>query len=339
MKILRIIVFLTFFYSCKNTNSTETPKDPSTEVETLVESKNEKQELQWFYSTVDKLRLREKPGTDAAVVEQIKEGAVLFFLNEETDFKEKIKLRNQWHEASWLKVKSESDREGWVFGGAVTKNPPKIDYTKMPYDACEADFVRDRNVQAYIKCQKEVAKNQLTKDARYIKKTSNGYQVTLLSGETKNLVNDNSLESESAFREYEYRFYLDKMGFFVFKIHRFEGGDYILMNDKFGYATPIYGMPKLSPDLNKIIVTNADVDAGFEYNGIQLFEMSDKGIETLFEEEFEHFAPHNPIWIDEKNIEFDFLSPESAPQKSRVKAKLSKNDAGNWKLTINNRRE
>ena len=339
MKILQAIIFLTLFYSCKNTNSTETPKNPAKEVDTLVQDEPQKRERILLYADVDKLRLRKEPGAKGDVLEQIEEGEKLLFLNEKTDYTEKIKLRAQWHEEPWLKVESEKGNTGWVFGGAVTEEPAKTDPTKTPYDDCNVEFVKARNYEAWHTCYEKVAKQQLKKDARYIKKTETGYQVTLLSGETVNLVDNDDVDAEEDFRQYAYRYYLDKMGFFVFKIQRYEGGNFILMDDKFGYATPVYGMPKMSPDLKKMVITNADVVAGFEFNGIQLFEMGDVGIETLFEEEFSDFAPHNPVWIDDKNIVFDFLSPDSAQKKTQVKAKLSEDDNGEWNLTINNPRE
>jgi hypothetical protein len=339
MKAIQFVIFLTLVYSCKNTNSSETAKNPAIEVDSVEVGKISKQEQIFFYAAVDKLRLRKEPGSKGDVLEQIEEGGTLLFLNEKTDFTEKIKIRDQWQEEPWLKVKSASENIGWVFGGGVTDELPKQDLTKMPYDDCNANFVVNRDEGDLNNCYKKVAKQQLEADARYIKKTDTGYQVTLLSGETRNLVNDNNDQSEENFRQYEYRFYLEKLGYFIFKIDRFEGGGYIMMNDKFGYVSPIYGLPKLSPDFKKIVIVNNGSDSGFEFNGIQLLSVGDEGITTVFEEELESFAPYNPVWIDEKNISFDFLSRASGQKKSQVKAKLSEDENGKWKLTISNRRE
>ncbi len=342
MKLLKTIMILTVFCACKNTNSPETPKNTAIELDTIAKEAGLEKRVSFLFSKVDKLRLREKPGSKGKVLEQISESEALIDLHEKTDYTEKIKLRDKWHEEPWLKVQSEKGNIGWVYGGAVSSEAPKADITKTPYDDCESAFAASRNAETYYKCIEKVAAEQLQKDARYIEKVKDGYVVTLLGGETRNLVNsagDASADSERDFREYAYRYYLDKMGFFVFKIHRYEGGDYILMNDKFGYATPVPGMPKMSPDRKKILIWNADAEAGFEFNGIQLLEITDDGIETVFEENMNRFAPYNPVWIDDRNVELDFLSPDNEAEKFRVKAKLSMNDAYEWKLTINNVRE
>jgi len=273
MKRLQTILFLTLFCACKNTNSSETPKDTTVEVDTLVQETVVEAEQVVFYATVDKLRLRKEANKSAAVVEQIKEGGKLFYLNEKTDKKEKIKLRNRWYEEPWLKVESEKGNEGWVYGGAITEVAPEEEVSKLP--------------------------------------------------------------------AYAYRYYLNKIGYFVFRIDRFEGGDYILLDDKFGYAMPIYGMPRLAPDLKKLVITNTDDGAGFEFNGIQLMEITDEGIdpEPLFEEKIEGFQPFNPVWEDERTVSFDFLSTDSERSKLKIKAKLSMNEEGEWNLSIKNRRD
>ncbi len=341
MKALKAIIILTLFFSCKNTNSSETPKNPALEVDTIVNKADQTEIETTLYALVDKLRLRKDPGSKGAVLEQIKEGERLLFLNEETDYKEKIKLRDNWHEEPWLKVQSEKGTTGWVFGGAVSKDPPEEDFSKSPYDDCDVKFVKDHDHEAKFQCYKKIESIQLEKDARYIKETETGYQITLLSGEKVNLVNEDGPKAGEEYKEYAYRFYLEKIGYFVFRIQRFEAGNFILMNDKFGYVMPVYGMPKLSPNLKKLVVTNADGDAGFEFNGIQLFDITEEGInpEPLFEEQFDNFEPHNPIWLDHKTIEFDFLSPGFSKKIRHVKAQLSENEEGKWDLIIRNRSE
>ena len=341
MKRLQTILFLTLFCACKNTNSSETPKDTTVEVDTLVQETVVEAEQVVFYATVDKLRLRKEANKSAAVVEQIKEGGKLFYLNEKTDKKEKIKLRNRWYEEPWLKVESEKGNEGWVYGGAITEVAPEEEVSKLPYDKCEAAFVKDRNYTALRKCYDKISEQQTKEDARYIRKTETGYQVTLLSGETRNLVDQDRLKGGENYRAYAYRYYLNKIGYFVFRIDRFEGGDYILLDDKFGYAMPIYGMPRLAPDLKKLVITNTDDGAGFEFNGIQLMEITDEGIdpEPLFEEKIEGFQPFNPVWEDERTVSFDFLSTDSERSKLKIKAKLSMNEEGEWNLSIKNRRD
>jgi len=336
MKTLKILILLTFLCACKNTNSTETPKHPAIEVDTIPASEVKKEEVKTFYATVDQLRLRKTPDKKAAVLEKIKEGEALLFLGEESEKKEKIKLRNRWQEAPWMKVESQKGNQGWVFGGALSEQAPKEDFSKLPYDKCEAAYEKNQDNSAYFKCYEKIAKQQEKKDSRYIKPKETGYEVTLLSGEKRNLFNETEVEQE--LREYRYRYYLGKIGYFVFRINRYEAGEYILMDDKFGYAMPLMGMPRLAPDLTKLLVTNNDQGAGFELNIVQLFEIREEGLnpDPIFEEEVEQFQVLNPVWIDSSRVEMDFISFDYSDKKLNVKATLEEGEDGIWRLTYRN---
>jgi len=110
------------------------------------------------------------------------------------------------------------------------------------------------------------------------------------------------------------------------------------MDDKFGYAMPLMGMPRLAPDLTKLLVTNNDQGAGFELNIVQLFEIREEGLnpDPIFEEEVEQFQVLNPVWIDSSRVEMDFISFDYSDKKLNVKATLEEGEDGIWRLTYRN---
>lgn len=330
MKQYTILILLTIFLSCKNTNSPETPNNSSNSVDSSGQVVEKEVEKKPIYVKVNNLRIREKPSRKGKVIANAREGDVLLFLDEKTDFTEKIKLRGKEYDEPWLKISTKANEIGWAYGGGLSFSPPKLDGSPTPYDRCEKNYVIERKPDNFLKCRNRISRQQTKKDDRYIKETKTGYQVTLLSGEKRNLVN--SEEGEEAYRKYQYFYYLDRMGYFVFKIDREEGGEYILMDDKFGYVFPIPGFPKASPDFKYILVTNQDATAGFEFNGIQLFGFTDGGLGLLWERTFEDLEPWEAKWIDEKNVALKMLPPSRIKNKPALPATLRAIADGVWKF-------
>jgi len=77
-----------------------------------------------YYAIVDHLRVRDTPDKKGEVLGMIDYGDEAIFLEDESDFKEKITLRGKVYYDSWKQVRTrdmESGKsiEGWVFGGAL----------------------------------------------------------------------------------------------------------------------------------------------------------------------------------------------------------------------------
>ncbi len=274
------------------------------------------------YCWVDKLRLRNAPDTKSAVLGEIKEGEALTFLNKKSDFTQQINLRGKIYDEPWLKVRTADGTEGWIFGGGVKFYKPIVDLAPTPYDKCEK-MRYNQKIAEYNTCLMETAEKQLRKDKRYIRKTDGAYEITLLHGNKVVLAEGDSVK-------YEYRNYIAKMGYFVFKVMGMESGHHLLVNDKSGKKIKIWGYPKPSPDFKNMLVSNVDLVAGFEANGIQLWGFTDKGFRKLFEQEMPDYEPHLPKWIDTYNVQ---LSLQPAMGREGLSSKLMKlklNEEGNW---------
>lgn len=349
MRIVHFIMVFVVLFACKNTNSPETPKDSTKEVDSPVladprqpSSKTTAEDNileEPYYVLVDKLRVRNVPGKKGKVLVQLPEGAQITYLGETSDFKDRIKLRDQYVEAAWLKIKTEKNIEGWVFGGAVTSQLPANYESRTPFDRCEMDFVENPNYDKYYACIEAKAKLEEQKDNRYIKAHNNGYSITLLSGENVNLENDLNPEYAEVYRKYSYRYHLDKMGYFVFQIDGHETTDFILMDDKYGYVNMFYGLPRMSPDRQHLLIVSFEAVDSDGNHAIRLLKRGDNGLESIFEESIVRFEPMNPQWLDANNIEFDFLTVSTDEKRQKVKAKLTQVEPANWQLNISNRRE
>ncbi len=101
--------------NCKlsDQSSTEQPAES-------VDSNQSEEVIPMFLVAVENLRFRSQPNLTAPILGLLKEGDTLISLNDSTDFREKIMLRDIEYFAPWYKVRSETmDTVGWVYGGAI----------------------------------------------------------------------------------------------------------------------------------------------------------------------------------------------------------------------------
>ncbi len=334
MKNFRIIVFLTFvgfLFTCKNTNSSESSQQTTTNsTDTTIEDTEKTQKEKTpttLYAWVDKLRIREQPTTKSEIVDEVKEGTSFIYLNEKTDYKDKINLRGTLYNEPWLKIKTNDGKEGWVYGGAVKFYEPVVDASPSPYEKC-FNLMKGRKSNSWYECFEKVRKQQLKKDARHVKAIENGIELSLLTGEKLTLMNSETESENSIGREYSH--YLPKMGFFVVHNTYWEGDGYSLFNDKSGKETVVKGYPKPSPDNKHILTVSADMEAQMSFNGIQIYGFPNGKFGKIMEKEFEDAEPHTPIWIDDKTVELD-LVPVNPNERSR-KVKIVKSDSGKWEV-------
>ena len=320
-----IILFLTLVilcFNCKDTNSAESEKTvEETTINNPVEPQND---YVTVFVWVNNLRLREKPDTKSAVLKELKEGAELQYLEQKTDFTQKVNLRGTVYDEPWLKVNSEDGTTGWVYGGAVKFYKPQIDSGPSPYDQC---FRSTNSFQRTNRCVRSTVAEQLKKDADKVQSDPKSLTLNLLNGEKKVLKNSSDTEALD-YVSYDYRYYLPKMGYYVVRATYFEGNAYILVNDKSGSMTPIKGYPKPSPDFKHLIVTCGERNDYQIPTELQLLGFTDKGLEVIWEKDLQDYIPIAPNWINENNVEF---SLQGMPGDDEVfKGSLTTTLDGQW---------
>ncbi|MEL6866413.1 MAG: SH3 domain-containing protein [Bacteroidota bacterium] len=325
--LITTLTLFSFLLACKDTNSSESTEHTSSQVDSTAMA-DIKPEGSWLYAWVDKLRMRDTPNTKGKVLAELKEGEALRYFEEKTDFTEKINLRGQLFDEPWLKVQRKDGTEGWVYGGALRSAKPDIDEHPSPYDECMALRISGKS---YTSCMARVQKAQLKKDRQYVSQDKNGLQFRLLSGEEKQLLHDEQAGPGEAAR-YEYRYYIPQMGYFVVETSGHEWGEYLLVNDKSGQTTRIWGYPKASPDYKYLIIANPDLEPGFEINGIQLWGFTPKGFQRIWERELTDFEPVSVRWLNEESAEIQLRPPLLAEAARLRKAHLKRLEDGEWVL-------
>jgi len=120
MKSIIILLIGSLIISCNNTN-TEQIDDTQTQV-TLQEEEEEFEAIQYYYTIVEDLRVREKPSLDGKILTTLKKNTGLIYLDEKSKHTEKVVLRSITYHSPWFKVEVIGNGIiGWVFGGAVSE--------------------------------------------------------------------------------------------------------------------------------------------------------------------------------------------------------------------------
>ena len=328
-----IIILLTAIIallSCKDTNYTQSPK--TTPDSTSVETSTPAIESQTLYAWVNKLRVRSQPDTKSEIIGELKEGEAVYYNNEKSDFTQKITLRGISYDEPWLKVTTEEGQTGWVYGGGLRLYAPKIDQAPSHYDNC-MKLKNEGKYQQYISCYDKIQQKLLKKDNMLANQHKDRLRLRLLTGEFVTL--DNILTESDDYVQFDYAYYEPKMSSYVVRTTYYEGGGYLLINDKSGKRTNIWGYPKPAPNHQHMVVTNADLVAGFEANGVQVLGFTGKGLEVIFEKELVDYQPVQPKWIDDFTAEIVMIPGPDFPGATKKMMTLQRTADGNWQLIDN----
>ena len=76
-------------------------------------------EVSLLYAVVGGLKLRTGPTRDSAIVQELALNEPIYFLNEVSDFKEKINMGAYIAEEPWIKIRTKRGQEGWVYGAGI----------------------------------------------------------------------------------------------------------------------------------------------------------------------------------------------------------------------------
>ncbi len=73
-----------------------------------------------LYITIDSFNFRTTPKLDGAVIKKLRLSEKVVYLNQVTDFSQKIFVNQNWEDEPWVKVRTIEGEEGWVYGAGVS---------------------------------------------------------------------------------------------------------------------------------------------------------------------------------------------------------------------------
>jgi len=72
------------------------------------------------YVSTERLNMRDKPFLSGSkVVAELFKGAELFYLNNKTEYRNKITIDNIPYDEPWLEVQTKEGKKGWIYAGGV----------------------------------------------------------------------------------------------------------------------------------------------------------------------------------------------------------------------------
>jgi len=95
------------------------PKRPSLSNETTTSATPPSTSGSTLFVTIDGLKVRKEPGLKGETVAELKLYEPVTFLNKKTDWTQEISLGYEKVTDHWVKVRTQSGKDGWVFGAGV----------------------------------------------------------------------------------------------------------------------------------------------------------------------------------------------------------------------------
>lgn len=125
--------------------------------------------------------------------------------------------------------------------------------------------------------------------------------------------------------------YLPEQNIWVLEIHGYEWTEWQLVNGNTGSIQQTIAAPAPSPDGSRLLCMKEDIDAGYIYNGIQIWILGDDVLTLEFEDIDVPWGPINGEWRGNHRIIFDKLTYDySVYEYVKEPGMLSLDENGNW---------
>ena len=115
---------------------------------------------------------------------------------------------------------------------------------------------------------------------------------------------NNPTENPDANVGYEYLSSLPTIHQWLVSVHLYEGGYFMLVDQRTGRRTRIWSPPAVAPDGRHFVCGNSDVLARYEPSGLQLWSVDGTTLRLLWERQTE-WGCTQPRWLDNKTILFE----------------------------------
>lgn len=140
--------------------------------------------------------------------------------------------------------------------------------------------------------------NNLLKDSSFVKRIGDTL-LFILPNNGKTMLVDN--DADEGYAQYKYLGQKEGLDQYIVEGRFYEWFEYILIDKEAGDTTYIINEPILSPDKKNFIAANCDIEAGFDYNGLQLFSNVDHP-KKIAQRELAAWGPAKIKWLNNTTI-------------------------------------
>lgn len=97
------------------------------------------------------------------------------------------------------------------------------------------------------------------------------------------------------------------ISYYVVMRSLYEGRDYILINKKSGEPLETIGIPVVSPKRNFFVCGNCDLEAGFDINGLEVFQLKNTSYKSIGRRELTDWGPTKLLWKNDTSLVVEAL--------------------------------
>ena len=145
-------------------------------------------------------------------------------------------------------------------------------------------------------------RRQLAKASPRVQRTGRALLLRPTAAKEVRLLNNPAEDEHNV--AYEYLTALPDIRQWLLSVHLYEGGYYLLVDQRTGRRTQLMAPPVIAPDGRHFVCGNSDVLARFEPSGLQLWSLDDTAPRLLWERQTE-WGCTQPRWLDNKTILFE----------------------------------
>lgn len=152
--------------------------------------------------------------------------------------------------------------------------------------------------------------NCMNKYEKSVTRKEDTLLILLDNKQLKKFVNNSSIESDN-YTTFRFLNKLENINYYLLKIEYYEGYSYLMLNAKTGHENYLCGYPSLSPDHTKLIAGSFDLQAGFVFNGLQLYTITPDSLQLQWNRELSKWGTDKIVWINNHQLAAEHMSIDS----------------------------
>jgi hypothetical protein len=135
-----------------------------------------------------------------------------------------------------------------------------------------------------------------------VKRTGDTLFITLKNNNIKKLISKPYVEGADDLTEYKYLGKINSINYHVLYVGFYEAFAYLMVNADNGKETYMCGLPSLSPNKKYVAASCFDLQAGFVFNGIQMYDVMKDSLKPNWSRELTKWGADNITWLDDHNL-------------------------------------
>lgn len=182
--------------------------------------------------------------------------------------------------------------------GSQSNNPAKSSHA--PKAINREEICKD--IHNYYECEQAIEKIQIENYGDWVNREGETLHLKLDNGKTTDLKDRHTNDDNSI--AFSFIKYIEEINAYLVSVQYYEGGSYLLIGKTSGDQTGIIGGNiAVSPDRQRVVIWNMDLEAGYTPNGFQVILVVFNRFSVEYEQIQDQWGPANARWISDTELE------------------------------------